>query len=307
MLKNARIFIVGHQDAVENALVVGLKARGFTRVYANTKDRIDVLSQAKTTAFFKDIKPEFVFLGSIRSGGIAANLKMPAEFMYENIQAQNNVIHAAYTHKAKKLLYYSGSCAYPAFAKQPIKEESLLTGSLEASSEPYSVAKIAGVKMCQAYRCQYGFNAIAAVPATLYGPGSDDDLATAHVMGSLIAKFTSAVKHGEKSVAVWGTGKPRREFLYVDDFVEASLMLMRAYDEAGLINMGCGEDITIRELAGLIARLSGYKGKVTFDPTKPDGTKRKLMDNARIRKLGWKPKVGLEEGIRKTMEWYRHA
>ena len=203
-------------------------------------------------------------------------------------------------------MYFSGSCAYPAKARQPIREESLLTGPLELSSEPYSVAKLAGTKMCQAYRAQYGFNAIVAVPATLYGPGSDADLATSHVMGSLIAKFTQAVKNDDPTVEVWGTGKPRREFLYVDDFVDACALLMDKYEDAQMINLGMGEDISIKDLAILIAKIAGFKGKITFDASKPDGTMRKLMDNERITQLGWSPLVGLEEGITKTIAWYKN-
>ena len=306
MQKNARIFIVGHREAIENSLVSGLRCRGFKHVYSNHFNDIDVLDYSKTDKFFKSVRPEYVFLGSIRSGGIGVNLKMPAEFIFENCQAQNNVIHVAFTHKAKKLLYFTGSCAYPALARQPIKEESLLTGPLEESSAPYSVAKIAGTKMCQAYRAQYGFNAIVAVPATLYGPGSDDDLATAHVMGSLIAKFTQAVKNNVPRVEVWGTGKPRREFLYVDDFVDACMMLIDKYEDTEMINCGTGEDIAIKDLAKLIAQSAGFKGNITFDVSKPDGTMRKLMDNERISKLGWVPKVGLAEGIEKTIGWYRN-
>lgn len=302
MKKTARIFIVGHNDSIDNSLTAYFAANGFKNVYSNIKTKIDVLDQAKTAAFFKKIKPEYVFLGSIRSGGIVANQQHPAEFIYENCQAQNNVIHNAYVNGAKKLLYFTGSCAYPAHAKQPIKESSLLTGELEATSEPYSVAKIAGTIMCKAYKAQYGFNAIVAVPATLYGPGSDTNLETAHVMGALIGKFTKAVANGDKEVIVWGTGKPRREFLYVDDFVRACLFLMDRYDGSELINVGAGYDVTIKELASKVAKHSGFKGKIKFDTTKPDGTMRKLMDSKRIAKLGWKPKVNLEEGIRKTIQ-----
>lgn len=306
MHKNSRIFIVGHKDAVENALVSGLRCRGYKQVYSNNFNKVDVLDTHKVDKFFKSVNPEFVFLGSIRSGGIGANLKMPAEFIYENCQAQNNIIHAAYTNKSKKLMYFTGSCTYPAMAKQPIKEDALLTGSLESSSEAYSVAKIAGTKMAQAYRMQYGFNAIVAVPATLYGPGSDDDLANAHVMGSLIAKFTQAVQNNEPFVEVWGTGKPRREFLYVDDFVDACVLLMNKYADIQIMNVGSGEDISIKELANVIARISGYHGRIKFDTTKPDGTLRKLMDNSRMKALGWHPQISLEEGISKTIDWYKH-
>ena len=301
MRRDSRIFIVGHKDSVENSLLVHFASKGFKQVFSNNKDRVDVLSQSKTRQFFKDIKPEYVFLGSIRSGGIAANQRYPAEFIYENCQAQNNVIHSAYLNASKKLLYFTGSCAYPALAQQPIKEKSLLAGPLEETSEAYSVAKIAGTKMCQAYKAQYGFNAIVAVPATLYGPGSDDNLETAHVMGALIAKFQEAVACGKDRVVVWGTGKPRREFLYVDDFVSACLFLMDKYNGPDLVNVGCGHDVTIKELARMIAKISGFKDKIIFDASKPDGVMRKLMDNARLTKMGWKPKVGLEAGIKKTV------
>jgi GDP-L-fucose synthase len=304
MQKNARIFIVGHNDSVENSLLEGLTKRGFTQVETNGTARLDVLNQAKTAQFFKNYHPDYVFLGSIRSGGIGANMKYPAEFIYENCQAQNNVIHSAYKNNAKKLLYFTGSCAYPALAAQPIKESSLLTGELEKTSEPYSVAKIAGTVMCQAYRAQYGFNAIVAVPATLYGPGSDSDLETAHVLGALIAKFDKAVKDGDKEVIVWGTGKPRREFLYVDDFVSACMFLMDKYDGKDLINMGTGVDVTIKELAFMVAKASGFQGKISFDTSKPDGTMRKLMDNTTLTELGWTAKTELEEGINKTYQWY---
>ena len=306
MHRDSRIFIVGHQDSIENSLLAYFKAKGFKHVYSNHTNQIDVLNQAETFKFFKDVKPEYVFLGSIRSGGIAANQKSPAEFIYENCQAQNNVIHSAYVNGAKKLLYFTGSCAYPKEAKQPIKEQYLLTGSLELTSEPYSVAKIAGTKMCQAYKAQYGFNAIVAVPATLYGPGSDSNMETAHVLGSLIAKFHHAVVNSQKEVIVWGTGRPRREFLYVDDFAKACVFLMDKYEGYDLINVGCGSDVTIKQLASMVAMESGYKGKISFDVTKPDGTMRKLMDNRRILKLGWSPAIGLEEGIKKTYRWYKN-
>jgi GDP-L-fucose synthase len=305
MRRNSRIFIVGHNDSVDNSLKTYFKSRGFTSVFSNTANKIDLLNQNKLERFFKDVRPEYIFLGSIRSGGIVANQKQPAEFIYENLQAQTNVIHAAHVQKAKKLLYFTGSCAYPKEAKQPIKEESLLTGPLEETSEAYSVAKIAGTKMCQAYRRQYGFNAIVGVPATLYGPGSDSDLEKAHVMGALIAKFAKATKENADEVIVWGSGKPRREFLYVDDFVEACIVLMENYDSQDLVNIGVGHDVTIKELALILKRISGFKGKISFDSSKPDGTMRKLMDNSRIKKLGWKPKISLEEGIAQTYQWYR--
>ncbi len=304
MRRNSKIFIVGHNDSVENSLRGYFQAEGFAQVISNTKDQINVLDQVKVADFFKKFKPEYIFLGSLRSGGIAANQKFPAEFIYENTQSQNLVIEAAHRNGVKKLLYFSSSCVYPKEAKQPIKENSLLTGPLEQTSEPYAVAKIAGTRICQAYKAQYGFNAIVAVPATLYGPGSDTDMENAHVLGALIAKFHKAVKEKADEVVLWGSGKPKREFLYVDDFVSACLFLMEKYDGAEVINAGCGADVTIKQLAAMIKKTSGYKGKIIFDTTKPDGTMRKLMDNTRMRKLGWKPKVGLEEGIEKTYQWY---
>lgn len=304
MRRNSKIFIVGHNDSIENSLRGYFQAEGFAQVISNTKDRINVLDQSKVEEFFKKFKPEYVFLGSLRSGGIAANQKFPAEFIYENTQSQNRVIEAARQFKVKKLLYFSSSCVYPKAAKQPIKEASLLTGPLESTSEPYAVAKIAGTRMCQAYKAQYNFNAITAVPATLYGPGSDTDIENAHVLGALIAKFHKAKTEGASEVNVWGSGKPRREFLYVEDFVSACLFLMEHYDGAEMINVGSGVDVTIKQLAVMVKNTSGFKGKINFDTTKPDGTMRKLMDNSRMKKLGWKPKVSLEEGIEKTYQWY---
>jgi GDP-L-fucose synthase len=304
MRKDSRIFIVGHNDSIENSLKKYFQAEGFSHVFSNTQDGIDVLDRSKVGRFFRKFKPQYVFLGSLRSGGIAANQKFPAEFFYENAQSQNLVIDTSYRHKVKKLLYFSSSCAYPKEARQPIKETSLLTGKPEATSEPYAVAKIAGVKMCQAYSAQYNFNAVAAVPATLYGPGSDTDIANAHVLGALIAKFHKAKKEGKKEVIVWGSGKPRREFLYVDDFVSACLFLMEKYNGTEVINVGSGYDMTIKQLAGMIKNISGYKGKIKFDASKPDGVMRKLLDSSRIRKLGWKPKVSLEKGIEKAYQWW---
>ena len=300
MQRNSRILIIGHQDSLENSLWNYFSSKKFTNVYTNSRSRLDVLSQEKVEKFFKKIRPEYVFLGSIRSGGIAVNQKYPADFIYENLQAQNNIIHSALKGGVKKLIYLAASCVYPKAAQQPIKENSLLTGPMEETSEPYSLAKLAGIKLCQTYRQQYGLDAISIVPATLYGPGSDTNIETAHVMGSLIAKFYKAVQEKHSEVTVWGTGKPRREFLYVDDFVQGVLFLMEKHRSAELINLGVAEDITIKDLASTIAKISGFKGKIIFDTTKADGAMRKLLDSSRVKKLGWKPKVGLEEGIRKT-------
>ncbi len=304
MHRNSRIFIVGHNDSIENSLRGYFQAQGFTHVISNTKDRVDLLNQSKVDVFLKKFKPEYVFLGSLRSGGIAANQKFPAEFIYENIQSQNLVIEAARRWGVKKLLYFSSSCVYPKEAKQPIKEASLLTGRLEPTSESYALAKIAGTKMCQATKAQYGFNAIVAVPATLYGPGSDTNISSAHVLGALIAKFHKAKCEGDSQVIVWGSGRSRREFLYVDDFVSASLFLMERYNGAEPINVGCGYDVTIKQLAEMIKAASGFKGKIKFDASKPDGAMRKLLDSTKMRKLGWKAKVSLEEGIEKTYRLY---
>jgi GDP-L-fucose synthase len=304
MQRTSRIFIVGHNDSIENSLRGHFKAKGFSQVLSNTKDKIDVLSQSRVEAFFKKFRPEYVFVGSLRSGGIAANQKFPAEFIYENFMAQSLVIEEARRSGVKKLLYLSSSCGYPKDAAQPMAEKKWLTGAVEPTSEAYAVAKIAGVKMCQAYQAQYGFNAIAAVPATLYGPGSDTDMESAHVLGALIAKFHKAATEGHEEVVLWGSGKPRREFLYVDDFVSACLFLMEKYDSADLINMGTGSDVTIKQLARMVKAASGFKGEITFDASKPDGATRKLLDSRRLKKFGWKPKVGLEEGIEKTYQWH---
>ncbi len=305
MQKDSGIFIVGHNDIIESSLVGSFRIKGFSKVFSSSIDKIDVLSQKSVNDFFRKENPEFVFLASTRSGGIGANQKFPAEFIYSNLESQNNVINAAYQNNVKKLLYFAGSCAYPKEAPQPIKEESLLTASLEVTSEPYSVAKIAGVKMCQSYKRQYGFDAIVGVPATVFGPGSDADIETAHVIGALIGKFYDAVKENKDEVVVWGTGEPRREFIFADDFVDACLFLMERYESDELINIGCGYDVSIKELAQMIKEISGFKGKITFDTTKPNGTMKKLMDNSRIKNLGWEPKTALKQGIEKTFNWYQ--
>lgn len=304
MDKKTRILIVGHNDIIENSLYGYFQSQGFTNVFSSSRIGPDVLNQSAINHFFEGEKPEYVFLASTRSGGISANQKFPAEFIYSNLESQNNIIHAAYKHGVKKLLYFAGSCVYPKETPQPIKEEYLLTGALEATSEPYSVAKIAGIKLCQAYKKQYGFNVIIAIPATVYGPGSDVELETAHVIGALIGKFANAMSKNDKEVVVWGTGAPRREFIFADDFVDACLFLLEKYNDSEMINVGCGQDVSIKELAQIIKGISGFKGKITFDKTKPDGTMAKLTDNSKIIKLGWKAKVDLQSGIEKTYQWY---
>jgi len=303
----SRILVVGHNDVIENSLYNYFRAKKFKNAFSSSKAKLDTLNQKKIDDFFKKNRPEYVFLGSVRSGGIVANQKYPAEFLYENLVNQNNVIHAAYKAKVKKLLYFGASCVYPKASLQPIREEYFLTGKLEATSEAYSIAKIAGIELCRAYNNQYGFKAITAVPATVYGPGSDTDIETAHVMGALIGKFYEAKAKNKNEVIVWGSGMPRREFLYADDFVSACLFLMEKYEGSGLINIGCGADVSIRELAEVIRQVSGFRGKITFDTTKPDGAMAKLMDNKRIMALGWKAKTHLIQGIQRTYDWYKQT
>ncbi len=307
MKKDSRILIVGHADAIEHSLTQHFRGQGYTNVFSTDKLKLDFLSQSAVKKFFETKKPEYVFLGSTRSGGIVANQKFAAEFIYENLECQTNVIHAAYRYGAKKLVYYTSSCIYPREARQPIREDSFMTGPLESTSEPYAVAKIAGMKLCETYNLKYGFKAITVVPATVYGPGSDMDLKTAHVIGALIGKFADAKKAGDSEVTVWGSGKPKREFLYADDFVSGSLFLLKHYNEAGPINLGCGHDVSIKELAGMIQKISGFKGKIVFDASKPDGAMRKLLDNRRVARLGWTARVKLEDGIRRTYAWHQRA
>ena len=304
MDKKAKILVIGHNDIIEKSLSTYFQKNNYSNTFASSGLSLDIFSQSFISHFFEKERPEYVFLASSRSGGIAANQKFAAEFIYSNLESQNNIIHAAYKYGVKKLIFFASSCIYPKECSQPIKEEFLLTGPLESTSEPYSVAKIAGIKLCQAYKKQYGFNAIVAVPATIYGPGSDADMETAHVIGALIGKFAKAVAAKEEEVVVWGTGKPHREFIFADDFVDASLFLTEKYNDNELINIGCGNDVSIRELASVIQEISGFKGKVNFDKTKPDGTMRKLLDNGRITKLGWKARISLKEGVEKTYHWF---
>ena len=304
MEKNSRILVVGDNDVIENPLTAYLQKSGYSEVVSSSSIRLNVFDQNKVIRFFKKESPEFVFLGSTRSGGIEANQKFPAEFIHANMSSQNHVVHAAYKYGTKKLLFVGSSCVYPKESPQPIKEEYLLSGPLEPTSEAYAVAKIAGIKLCQAYQRQYGFPAIVMIPATIYGPDVAVDLKTAHVMGALIAKFVDAVKKNQRDVVVWGSGKSRREFLFAEDFGEAAVFLMNKYDEPEVINAGFGSDVSIEELAELISRESGFKGQIVFDKTKPDGVQQKLLDSQRMRKLGWKPKVNLKTGIARTCQWY---
>jgi len=304
--REARIYVAGHRGLVGSAIVRRLEGAGFRNLILRTSQELDLRDQARVKEFFEREKPEYVFLAAARVGGILANMTYPAHFIYDNLMIQSNVIHQAFKTEVKKLLFLGSSCIYPKFAPQPMKEEYLLTGPLEPTNEPYAVAKIAGIKMCQAYNRQYGTNFICAMPTNLYGPNDNFDLETSHVIPALIRKFHEAKINGAKSVVVWGTGTPRREFLYVDDLADACLFLMENCDaqHAEIINVGTGEDITIKELAEMIKSIVGFNGEIVFDPSKPDGTPRKLLDIGRIKKLGWSPKTTLEEGLRATYSFF---
>jgi len=304
MTKQSKIFVAGHRGLVGSAILRRLAAEGYTNLITRTRQEVDLRDQAVVERFFQEEHPEYVFLAAAKVGGILANHTYPADFIRDNLLIQTNVIDAAYRYGAKKLLFLGSSCIYPKHAPQPLKEEYLLTGLLEPTNEAYAVAKIAGIKMCQAYRRQYGFNAISLMPTNLYGPGDNFDLETSHVLPALIRKFHEAKVLGKDEVVVWGTGTPRREFLHVDDLADAILFLMRYYDSEEIINVGVGEDISISELAELIARIVGFEGKIVYDTSKPDGTPRKLLDVSRIFEMGWRPKIPLEEGIRQTYQWF---
>ncbi len=306
MKKDSNILIVGHDDVVERSLVQYFTAHGFEHVFSSSAMAMNTTIQASVYDFFAQYRPEYIFLSSTRSGGIAANQRQPAEFIYHNLESQNNIVYAAWKFGAKKLLYCASSCVYPRECPQPMRPEHLLTGPLEKTSEAYAVAKIAGIKLCQAYRWQYGLKAIVAIPATIYGPGSDTDPATAHVIGALIHKFVEAIQDGADSVTVWGSGRPRREFLYADDFVQACLCLMERYDDEEIVNISAGFDVPIEELAQIICEVVGFHGKIYFDESKPDGTMRKLLDSTYLTKLGWNAKVSLREGIERTYAWYNN-
>lgn len=302
MHSDSKILIVGHNDIIEKSLRNYFDGNHFSRAFSASEIALNTTIQASVYDFFAQHRPEYVFLSSTRSGGIEANQKQAAEFIYHNLESQNNIVYASWKFGVKKLLFLASSCVYPRECPQPMREEHLLTGALEKTSEAYAVAKIAGIKLCQAYRRQYGFNAIVAVPATVYGPGSDIDIETAHVLGALLGKFVDAVQNSRSEVVVWGTGRPGREFLYADDFVAACLFLMERYEGEGIMHIGSGSDVTIQELAEMFQRVCGFKGKIVFDASKPDGAMRKLLDNSRLVQMGWKPKVSLEEGIKKTYE-----
>jgi len=304
MTPDARVFVAGHRGLVGGAIYRKLHAGGFRQVLTRSRNELDLTNQAAVDAFFAAERPGYVFLAAARVGGIHANATSPADFIRDNLQIQTNVIDAAYRNGARKLLFLGSSCVYPKFAPQPMTEESLLSGPLEPTNEWYAIAKIAGLKMCAAYRRQYGFDAISAMPTNLYGPGDNFDLANSHVLPALVRKCHEAKVTGAPEVVVWGTGAPRREFLHVDDLADAALFLMNRYEDETAINVGWGKDISIAELARLIADVVGYAGDIRFDPSKPDGTPRKLLDVSRLSALGWQPSIELRVGIEQAYQWF---
>jgi GDP-L-fucose synthase len=301
---NSLIFVAGHRGLVGSAILRRLEADGHRNLLLAGRDALDLRVESAVDAFFARERPEFVFLAAAKVGGILANSTHPAEFLRDNLAVQTNVIHAAWRHGVRKLLFLGSSCIYPKFAPQPIREESLLTGELEPTNEAYAIAKIAGIEMCQAYRKQYGFSAISIMPTNLYGPGDNFDLQSSHVLPALLRKFHEAAAAAAPEVVVWGTGAPRREFLHVDDLADAAVFLMRNYDSGEIVNVGTGQDLTIAELAQAIARITGFHGRLVFDSSKPDGTPRKLLDVSRLEALGWKARIPLEEGIAGTYRWF---
>ena len=305
MDKTARIYVAGHRGLVGSAIVRRLRANGFDNLIVRDRTQVDLTDHAAVEAFFQETKPEHVFLAAARVGGIQANNTRPANFLHENLAIQTNVIDAAYRLGVRKLMFLGSSCIYPKLAPQPMSESCLLTGPLEPTNEWYAIAKIAGLKMCQAYRRQYGFDAICVMPTNLYGPGDNFSLQDSHVLPALIRKFHEAADNNSPEVVIWGSGAPRREFLYVDDLADACLFLMEHYSDEPPVNIGWGRDVTILELARLIQEKTGFKGRLSFDASKPDGTPRKLLDVSRLTALGWHARVDLAEGIDRTLRWYR--
>lgn len=297
MKKDSKIFVAGHRGMVGSAIVRNLTQQGFLNLVLKTSLELDLRNQQQVNDFFSSEKPEYVFLAAAKVGGIHANNVYRAEFLYDNLAIELNVIHASYQNKVKKLLFLGSSCIYPKLAPQPLKEEYLLSGFLESTNEPYAIAKIAGIKLCESYRRQYGCNFISAMPTNLYGPNDNYDLENSHVLPALIRKFHEAKINQQPEVEVWGSGKPLREFLHVDDLAEACFFLMNNYNETNFINIGFGDDVSIKELAEIVKQTTGYNGKIIFNTSRPDGTPRKLMDSSRINNLGWKPKIKLADGI----------
>lgn len=301
MEKSAKIYIAGHRGMVGSAIERKLISEGYHNIIVRTSSDLDLRNQQAVNAFFDLEKPDYVILAAAKVGGIHANNTYRAEFIYDNLMMEANIIHAAYLNKVKKLLFLGSSCIYPKMVPQPLKEEYLLSGYLEATNQPYAIAKIAGIEMCDSYRAQYGCNFISAMPTNLYGTNDNYHPENSHVLPALIRRIILAKKNNDPSVVIWGTGTPRREFMHVDDLADACYFLLQNYNEAGLVNIGWGDDVTIKELATLIASEVGYTGSLEFDATKPDGTPRKLMDTNKINHLGWKPSINLLDGIRKTI------
>ena len=305
MDKSDKIFVAGHRGMVGSAVMRRLKTEAFSNVVTRERAQLDLTNESAVAKFFEEERPHIVIVAAAKVGGIKANNDYPVEFLVENLRIQNNVIRSAYENGVRKLLFLGSSCIYPKFAPQPILESTLLSGPLEPTNEAYAIAKIAGIKLCQAYAREYGANFISAMPTNLYGPNDNFDLETSHVLAALLRKAHEAKTRGDQRLIVWGTGKPRREFLHVDDLASACLLLLENYDSPEIINVGCGEDISIRELAELICDVVGFDGELAWDTTKPDGTPRKLLDVSKIRALGWKPAVPLRDGIVRTYGWFR--
>lgn len=299
-----KIFVAGHRGMVGSALVRRLQADGCTSLLTRTRQELDLTDRAAVREFFAQERPEVVIDAAAKVGGIQANFQYPVEFLRDNLDIQNNLIAAAADFGVRKLLFLGSSCIYPKFAEQPIREEALLTGALEPTNEPYALAKICGIRLCQAYARQYGKCFISAMPTNLYGPQDNFDLQSSHVLPALLRKVHEAKQSGADQVVVWGSGNPRREFLHVDDLAEACVFLLKNYDAPEIVNIGCGEDVTIRELAELICRVVGFTGELRFDSSKPDGTPRKLLEMSKLFSMGWRPKISLEEGVASTYQWY---
>lgn len=307
MERNSRIFVAGHRGLVGSALIRALTARGYDNLLLRTRREVDLVDQTQVNQFFRSERPEYVLFAAAKVGGIHANATLQADFLYQNLMMAANVIHAASLNGAEKLLFLGSSCIYPKMASQPISEDALLTGALEPTNEGYAIAKIAGLKLCEKYREQYGCRFISAMPTNLYGPFDNFHPTGSHVIPGMMRRFHEAKMVGAPTVTVWGTGTPRREFLHVDDLAAACLLLMDRYDEAGTINLGTGGDLAIAELAQLMASVVGFSGSIEFDTSKPDGTARKVLDVSRINRLGWRPSISLESGLRSTYEWALNA
>ena len=302
MEKGAKIYVAGHRGMVGSAIVRSLKQRGYNNIVHRSSSEVDLRNQSAVEEFFSGEQPQYVFLAAAKVGGIVANNTYRADFLYDNLLIESNIIHQSFVHKVKKLLFLGSSCIYPKMAPQPLKEDTLLSGFLEDTNEPYAIAKIAGIKLCENYRRQYGCDFVSAMPTNLYGPNDNYDLTNSHVVPALIRKFHNAKASGAKTVEVWGSGKPLREFLHVDDLADACIFLMENYSELSFVNIGVGHDLSIAELAEKIKSIVGFKGEIVFDRTKPDGTPRKLLDVGKITSMGWKAKISLDEGLRSVYE-----